>query len=445
MALIRVSVLGPVQVEVDGSVAKLSPRALRVLMRLVAAGGRPVGVKQLRWDLWREVDRPHESRNGRNQVQKGISELRGIFDPARSGAADEVLRTEEVYSGPVRQSAYRLVLGPDSLDAAEFGSLVADAMHGAVAAAADRLTQAVALWRGRPLAQAADEAYAESLVRIWREQYATALRELVRIHGEFGRYDLALPFARRLAEEFPEDPFAAAGLAEVHERLRARHGDELLRRAFPELRTEVVLVRGDLFAQKDASLVVGFTDTFDVETRESRVISRESVQGQLVDRLYGGDTAALDRELRRGLRAVPALAMESRSAKARGKLLRYPVGTVIPVPLEGRLVYAAAYSRLDNDLVARSSREDLAATLDRVWESAARYGRMLPIAVPLLGSGLARITELRQEQLLCMIVESFLRGCRRHSTVSPQLRIVLRPEDLERIDPVRVAKDVLAL
>jgi hypothetical protein len=137
--------------------------------------------------------------------------------------------------------------------------------------------------------------------------------------------------------------------------------------------------------------------------------------------------------------------MESRSAKARGKLLRYPVGTVIPVPLEGRLVYAAAYSRLDNDLVARSSREDLAATLDRVWESAARYGRMLPIAVPLLGSGLARITELRQEQLLCMIVESFLRGCRRHSTVSPQLRIVLRPEDLERIDPVRVAKDVLAL
>jgi DNA-binding SARP family transcriptional activator len=445
MTRIRVSVLGPVRVEVDGSVAKLSPRALRVLMRLVAAGGRPVGVKQLRWDLWREVDRPHESRNGRNQVQKGISELRGIFDPARSGAADEVLRTEEVYSGPGRESAYRLVLGPDSLDAAEFGALVADAMHGAVAASADRLTQAVALWRGRPLAQAGDEAYAENLVRTWREQYATALRELVRIHGEFRRYDLALPFARRLTEEFPDDAEAAAGLTEVHERLRARHGDELLRRAFPELRTEVALVRGDLFAQKDASLVVGFTDTFDVETKESRVISRQSVQGQLVDRLYGGDTTALDRELRRGLRAVPALGMESRSAKPRGKLLRYPVGTVIPLPLDGRLIYAAAYSRLDNDLVARSSRDDLAATLDRVWESAARYGRMLPIAVPLLGSGLARITALRQEQLLGMIVESFLRGCRRHDTVAPQLRIVLRPEDLERVDPVRVAKEVFAL
>lgn len=444
MARIRVSVLGPVQVEVDGSVVKLSPRALRVLMRLVAAGGRPVGVKQLRWDLWREVDRPYESRNGRNQVQKGISELRGIFDPARTGAADRVLSTEEVYNGPERQSAYRLVLGPESLDAAEFSALVAEAMHGAAAAAADRLTRAVALWRGRPLAQAGDEAYAQNLVRAWQEQYATALRELVRIHGEFGRFDLALPFAQRLAEECPEDTRAAEGLAEVRERLRARHGDELLRRAFPQLRTEVAIVRGDLFAQKDASLVVGFTDTFDVETRQSRVISRDSVQGQLVDRLYGGDAAALDRELRRGLRAVPPLGMESRREKPRGKLLRYAVGTVVPVPLEGRLLYAAAYSRLGNDLVARSSPEDLAATLDRLWESAARYGRMLPIAIPLLGSGLARITEVR-EQLLCMIIESFLRGCRRHSTVAPQLRIVLRPEDLERVDPVRVAKDVFAL
>jgi DNA-binding SARP family transcriptional activator len=445
MAQIRVSVLGPVQVEVDGSVAKLSPRALRVLMRLVAAGGRPVGVKQLRWDLWREVDRPHESRNGRNQVQKGISELRGVLDPARSGSVDEVLRTEEVYSGPERESAYRLVLDAQSLDAAEFGGLVAGAMHGAVASAADQLTRAVALWRGRPLTQAGDEQYAEGLVRIWQEQYAAALRELVRIHGELGRFDLALPFARRLAEEFPEDERALVGLAEVHERLRARHRDELLCHAFPELRTEVVIVRGDLFAQKGVSLVVGFTDTFDVETKQSRLISSDSVQGQLVDRLYEGDTALLDRALRRGLRDLDPVAVESRRAKPHGKLLRYPVGTVVPVPLGGRLLYAAAYSRLGNDLVARSRQEDLAITLDRVWESAAQYGRMLPIALPLLGSGLARITQLHSEQLLCMIVESFLRGCRKHSTVAPQLRIVLRPEDLERLDMAEVAKGVAAL
>ena len=445
MARIRVSVLGHVQVEVDGSVAKLSPRALRIMMRLVAAGGRPVGVKQLRWDLWREVDRPHESRNGRNQVQKGISELRGIFDPARSGAADEVLVTEDMYSGPERQSAYLLFLNPENLDAAEFGARLAEAMHGAAATAASRLTRAVALWRGRPLTQAGDEEYAEGFVRSFRTQYANALRELVRIHSELHRFDLALPFAQRLAEEFPEDEAAAASLNELHARLRARHGAELLRRGFVKPNTEVVIVRGDLFTQNDASLVVGFTDTFDVETKEDWVISRKSVQGQLVDRLYAGDATALDRELRRGLRIVPSIATESRRDKTRGKLLRYPIGTVVPVPLEGRLMYATAYSRLGNDLVARSTRDDLATAMDRLWESAARYGRMLPIAMPLIGSGLARITELREEQLLSMIVDSFLRGCRRHGTVAQQLRIVLRPEDLERVDPVRIAHEVFAL
>ncbi|MFD1049195.1 hypothetical protein ACFQ1S_28500, partial [Kibdelosporangium lantanae] len=90
MARIRVNVLGPVELQVDGRIAALSPRALRTLMRLVIADGQPVGVKQLRWDLWQEVDAPRQARNGRNQVQKGVSELRAALDPDRTGT---VLRT----------------------------------------------------------------------------------------------------------------------------------------------------------------------------------------------------------------------------------------------------------------------------------------------------------------------------------------------------------------
>jgi len=228
---IRVNVLGPAQVEVDGHVVKLSPRALRVLIRLVAAGGQPVGVKQLRWDLWREVDRPHNARNGRNQVQKGISELRAVLDPGNSGSAAAVLRTERMFSGRDAQSSYRLTLDAGSLDAAEFGTLVDEALHAAAASAADQLTRAVALWRGQPLAEAGDDEYASCAVRVWRAQYLTALRELVRIHCELGRFDLALPVAERLAAEFPDTNEATADLAAVRDGLRRRHGDQLLRRA----------------------------------------------------------------------------------------------------------------------------------------------------------------------------------------------------------------------
>jgi DNA-binding SARP family transcriptional activator len=442
---IRVNVLGPAQVEVDGHVVRLSPRALRVLIRLVAAEGRSVGVKQLRWDLWQEVDRPHNARNGRNQVQKGISELRTALDPDNSGAAAALLRTERLFNGRDAQSAYRLTLDAESLDAAEFGTLVDGALHGAVASAADQLSRALALWRGQPLVEAGDDEYVASAVRTWRTQYRTALRELIRIHGELGRFDLALPVAARLAAEFPDAPEAAADLAAVRDRLRRQYGDQLLHREFPDLRTSVVIIRGDLFDQHDANLVIGFSDTFDVDTRRDLVISRASIQGQLVERLYGGDVAALNRELRRGLQSVTPAGRETTRTKPHGKRIRYPLGTVVAIPVGGRRVFATAYSRLGNDLVAHARPEDLAAALDQVWQSVAVFGQLAPVAVPMMGSGLSRITELNPEQLISMIVESFLRGCQEHCTVTPQLRIVLRPADIERTDMTQVARGITAL
>jgi Thoeris protein ThsA, Macro domain/Bacterial transcriptional activator domain len=445
MGKMRVNVLGPAQVQLDGITAKLSPRALRVLVRLISADGEPVGVRQLRWDLWRQNDRPRNARNGRNQVQKGVSELRRVLDPQRSGAAGEVLRTERLFSGSEAQSAYRLVLDAESLDAAEFAALVREALHGTAASAADQLTRALSLWRGQPLPEAGDDEYAAGLVEKWRAQYLTALRELVRLHCELERFDLALPVAERLAAEFPDDLQAATGLMAVRGKIRERHGDEIFRRDFHDLRTCLTIIRGDLLDQDDANLVVGFADTFDVDTRDDVVISRASLQGQLLERLYGGDTASLNRDLRRGLSAVPHTAEETRQAKPRGKRIRYPIGTVVAIPNNGRRIFATAYSRLGNDLVARARPEELESALDRVWESAAMFGQLAPIAVPVVGSGLSRITELGPEQLMCMIVGSFLSGCRKHSTVAPALRIVLRPADLERTDMTLVAKAISAL
>jgi len=444
MTRIRVNVLGPAQVEVDGHVTKLSPRALRILIRLIAAAGQPVGVKQLRLDLWQEVDRPHNARNGRNQVQKGVYELRKVLEPDGSGTSTGVLCTERLFTGREAQSAYRIILDAESLDAAEFSSLVSKALHDTAASAADQLTRAIALWRGHPLAEAGTDQYAAPAIREWREQYLTALRELVRIHSELGRSDLALPVAERLAAEFPDVPDATADLAAVLGRLRQQQGDRLLHREFPGLHTSVTIIRGDLFEQHDANLVIGFTDTFDVDTRQDLVISRASAQGQLVERLYGGDVVALDRELRRGLQSVTAVSRETSRTKPRGKRIRYPLGTVVAIPLNGRRIFATAYSRLGNDLVARAQPADLAAALDRVWESVALFGQLAPVAIPLIGSGLSRVTELAPEELIAMIIESFLRGCRQYRTVTPHLRIVLREADLERTDMTRVAKEIAA-
>ncbi len=118
------------------------------------------------------------------------------------------------------------------------------------------------------------------------------------------------------------------------------------------------MLRGDLFDQEDANLVVGFSDTFDTST-DDVVISRESVQGQLVDRLFDGRHRLLDAALRRGLKDVIPLATESVRAKRRGRRTRYPIGTAVAVPVGKRRVFALAYSRLGNDLRARSAPADL--------------------------------------------------------------------------------------
>ncbi|MFL6115481.1 MAG: macro domain-containing protein, partial [Catenulispora sp.] len=382
MADVRISILGPVRLEVAGAAVTLPPLTARLLVRLIAAEGEAVSVPQLRKDVWDAVDRgSHAELRGRNEVQKRILALR------RQLPAPERLQTEQLIIGPRPTTGYRLVLGPGELDAADFTRLATDG-RSATAATAERLLEAaVALWRGHPLAEAGDAEYARALIRRLTETYQAVRTELVRVRTVMGRPALALPLAEQLAAENPDDPGAAAALEQVRGQLRDRHGDEIVRHELPRLHTAVTIVRGDLFDQDDANLVVGFSDTFDVTTDDDFVISRSSTQGQLAERLFGGSAESLNRELKRGLGAIAPVAVESPRDKPRGKRVRYPIGTVVPIPLDGRRVFATAYSRLGNDLVARSTPADLRHSLDRLWEAVARYGMVKPVAVPLVGSG----------------------------------------------------------
>jgi hypothetical protein len=73
-------------------------------------------------------------------------------------------------------------------------------------------------------------------------------------------------------------------------------------------------------------------------------------------------------------------------------------------------------------------------SLERLWPSVALHGLFKPVAMALIGSGLARIVELDHTQLLLMIVDTFTRSLRDDPAVSPELRVVLRAEELEKTD-----------
>ncbi|MEU2285453.1 macro domain-containing protein [Streptomyces sp. NPDC013178] len=429
------SVLGPVRVDVNGAPARLTPLTARLLVRLVAAEGEAVPARQLYRDVWQQsAELPRQDLRGRNEVQKRILELRRAFDLAGPGAGARIVRTGQLPTSRGAESTYRLELRTEELDSALFTQLVGEALRAAPASAVRLLTEALALWRGRPLAEVHDEEFATTTVRRLTLLREAARRDLIGGHTALGRPDRALPLAEETARERPDDPEAAATLAGLHAELRERHGNELLRHTLRGLRVDVVVVRGDLFDQEDANLVVGFSDTFDTSTDQDVVISRESVQGQLVDRLFEGRHRLLDDHLRRGLKEFTPLATESVRAKPRGRRTRYPIGTAVALPVGKRRVFALAYSRLGNDLRARSQPADLRLSLERLWPSVARHGLFKPVAIPLIGSGLARVVELDHTQLLSMIVDTFTRSLGDDPAVSPELRVVLRAEELERTD-----------
>ncbi|WP_208811002.1 macro domain-containing protein [Micromonospora echinofusca] len=223
-------------------------------------------------------------------------------------------------------------------------------------------------------------------------------------------------------------------------------------RAYPRRRLQyefthpamnVTVEVGDLFDQ-EVDLVVGFSDTFDTATDDRELISSDSVQGQLVQRLYGGDAKRLDRDLRAALAGVDPVGRETRRTKPKGNLLRYPLGTVAVLHRSGRRIFAVAYSRMGTDYVARSSVDNLWLSLNGLWDAVYRHGQRGELAIPLLGSGLARIDALDRESLLKMILLSFVARSR-EAQLCREFRVLIHPDDVDRINLLEVAAFIRTL
>jgi hypothetical protein len=440
---VRVGVLGSTTVSLDGVVVHLTPRTIRLLLRLVAAEGEAVTANNLYLDLWGRPPRGVIERGHRVQVQQRVLELRQKLEPGQPPESAQFPRTESVWAGQHAQSAYRLVLDREQLDCLEFTYLVNRAATVPPATAVALLSRALGLWRGQPLADAVGQDFAAPLIRRLEALHKTARLALVRYQAELGDLDAALPVAERLAADFPQDAEVAETLRSLQERIRVRNPDDVLRREFPGIGITLVVRCGDLFEQDDASLVVGFGDTFDTATENDAVISRASVQGQLLDRVYGGDRAQLDRALAQALAAVRPLVVESTRSKPRGKRKRYAVGTIASLPLDGRRVFALVHCRQDLELVTHSSAREFRHALEQLWDSVRKHGLLRPVAMPLVGSGLARVA-LSREQLMIMIIDTFLRNCA-SERCAPELRIVLRPADLQQVRISDIARFVEAL
>jgi predicted ATPase/DNA-binding SARP family transcriptional activator len=178
-------ILGPLEANRDGvALATGGPKQRALLALLLLHANEPVSRDALVDGLWGE--QPPET--AAKALQVYVSQLR------------RTLGRELVLTSP---SGYKLVVQPDALDLLRFEELVAEARTAAPSAAAPKLREALALWRGRALADVADAAFAQAETGRLEELRLAAAEELVDAELALGHASELVPELERVVAQNP--------------------------------------------------------------------------------------------------------------------------------------------------------------------------------------------------------------------------------------------------
>jgi DNA-binding SARP family transcriptional activator len=186
-------VLGPLEVLEDGSPLPLGgPRQRALLALLLLRANRVVSSDTLLEELWAE-----------EQPLAGRAALRVRVSQLRKALGAEIVLT--------RAPGYVLVAEREQVDLHRFERLVAESRTEPPERAAERLREALALWRGDPLAELAYESFAQPEIGRLEELRLAALELRIDADLELGRHAALVPELESAVAESP-----------LRERLRAQ-------------------------------------------------------------------------------------------------------------------------------------------------------------------------------------------------------------------------------
>ena len=190
-------ILGPLEAHRNGAeVSTGGPKQRALLALLLLHANETVSRAALVDGLWGE--RPPET--AAKALQVYVSQLR------RSLGRELVV---------TRPGGYQLAIAPDALDLFRFERLVGEARAAAPAPAAAKLREALALWRGRPLADLAEAPFAQTETRRLEELRLAAADEWTDAELALGRESELIPELERAVAHNPlrERPRAQLMLA----------------------------------------------------------------------------------------------------------------------------------------------------------------------------------------------------------------------------------------
>jgi DNA-binding SARP family transcriptional activator len=187
--------LGPLEVADRGRPVVVGAGKRRSLLALLLLhANEVVSTERLIDELWGE--RPPAT--VAKSLHVYVSQLRKELAQG-NGAGEAILRT--------RGSGYVVEVGPDDVDTRRFERLLADGRRAAEAddpgRASDKLAQAIAMWRGPPLADFAYEPFAQREIARLEELRLVALECRIEADLELGRHGDLVGELEALVDEHP--------------------------------------------------------------------------------------------------------------------------------------------------------------------------------------------------------------------------------------------------
>jgi predicted ATPase/DNA-binding SARP family transcriptional activator len=175
----RFGILGPLAVWRDGEPVEIGGQRVRMLLALLLLdAGRAVSSARLIDEIWAEAP----PSGAANALQSLVSRLRPVVEPA---------------SVELAPGGYRLSVEPEEVDVRRFERLAAEGRRaladGEHARAAGRLGEALALWRGEPLADLAGGGFARAEVARLDQLRLAAVED--RVDADLGAGGAAAPVA----------------------------------------------------------------------------------------------------------------------------------------------------------------------------------------------------------------------------------------------------------
>jgi hypothetical protein len=203
--------------------------------------------------------------------------------------------------------------------------------------------------------------------------------------------------------------------------------------------TKIRLVTGDLFDQ-GTNLVIGMSDCFDVET--PHIIATNSVQGQLLARVYQDDLGALHTDVQAALAGKVPIKI---GVRKRGNTARYALGTVATIRHQRTHYFCVAYTRMDENNNVSSSIGILWEALEHLWNEVRARSNGEAVSAPVIGLGQSGMsTVLPIQDAIRFLILSFMFASRTQR-VCDELRIVIRPQDEKRVDMLEVQEFLQSL